>query len=52
MLPIILMVTTSMGVKELTVQVPSPVKVDGCQKGQHKQYVMALENSYAKYLLR
>jgi hypothetical protein len=44
------MVTTSMGVTELTVWVPSTVKVDGCQKGQHKQSVVALEKQLYKVL--
>jgi hypothetical protein len=39
-----------MGVKELTIQVPSPVKVDEGQKGQHKQYVVALEKLLYKVL--
>ena len=52
LLPIMLMVTKSMGVKELTVQVPSPVMVDGCQKGQCKQSVVALEKQLHKVLLR
>ena len=50
LLLIMLMVTISMGVKEHTVQVPSPVKVDGCQKGQHKQFVVALERQLYKVL--
>jgi hypothetical protein len=45
-----LMATISMGIKELTVRVPSPVTVDGCQKGQHEQFVVALEKELYKVL--